>query len=94
MNDCKVSATCVICSGKFEVKKHGLGRAKYCPECKKQVVYEQNKAHYERKKKAIKEKKKENESTKGIMTLSEFALLARENGMSYGQFSAKMLNNN
>lgn len=81
-------AKCIICGGIFETSFFGSRNAKYCPVCRKEVNKQRDKEAYQRRKEK-KQKKSEVDENRPL-TLSEIVAIARENGMSYGQFVAKM----
>ena len=84
-------ARCTVCGGRFETNFFGRRNAKYCPVCRKEVNKQREKEAYQKRKK----EKKLNNSEKSEntpLTLSEINALAKENGMTYGQFVAKFPN--
>jgi ribosomal protein L20 len=83
-------AKCIICGGRFETNFFGRRNAKYCPVCRKEVNKQRDKEAYNRRKEKKQQKAEADENRP--LTLSEIASIARENGMSYGQFVAKMKN--
>jgi ribosomal protein L20 len=83
-------AKCIICGGRFETNFFGSRNAKYCPICRKEVNKQRDKEAYKRRKEKKQQKAEADENRP--LTLSEIAALARENGMSYGQFVAKFPN--
>ena len=84
-------ARCTVCGGRFETNFFGRRNAKYCPVCIKEVNKQREKEAYQNRKGKKKRNNKETEES-GTLTISEVAALARENGMSYGQFVAKFPN--
>ena len=83
-------ARCIICGGRFETNFFGSRNAKYCPVCRKEVNKQRDKEAYKRRKEKKQQKSEIDENR--TLTLSEIAAIARGNGMSYGQFVAKMQN--
>ena len=76
---------CTFCGKCVEVNGFTNRNVKYCFECREKVTKERDKARYERKKqsKTVKE-------SNGKPTLSDIERMARESGMTYGKFCAKM----
>ena len=72
---------CDLCGIKFESKS---GNTKYCPECRKGVKYKKPAAD---KKPKMRSKTKRQPTSMGI---AEVCRLARENGLSYGQYVVRM----
>jgi ribosomal protein L20 len=84
-------AKCTVCGGHFETNFFGSRNAKYCSECKKEVDKQKLKEANERRKEKRKKQKMDSEENRPL-SLSEIAALARQNGMTYGQFVAKFPN--
>lgn len=75
---------CVVCDKFVEVNGYTNRNVKYCPECRAKVIQDRGKMRYKRN--AQKNKKENN----GKPTLSDIERMARESGMTYGKFCAKM----
>lgn len=72
---------CDMCGREFDAK---TWTAKYCPECRKGVKYKKPAAD---KKPKMRSKTKRQPTSMGI---AEVCRLARENGLSYGQYVVRM----
>ena len=73
---------CTVCGKCVEVNGYTNRNVKYCPECRAKVIKDREKMRYKRN-----AQKKENN---GKPTLSDIERMARESGMTYGNFCAKM----
>lgn len=76
---------CTVCGKCVEVNGYTNRNVKYCPECRAKVIKERDKEKYERRK-----AKQNGKESNGKPTLSDIERMARESGMTYGKFCAKI----
>lgn len=76
---------CKLCGNTFEAAG---SNAKFCPECKKtrSKVYKKHHKEWEQNKKA-----RERAERKKALSIEEAAKMARDAGMSYGEYVLKYL---
>lgn len=82
--------SCSACGKDFEANIYTNYRTKYCPECRSVIERNRNCEKSKRQAERRRKRKQMEKETISKPTLSDVERMARESGMTYGKFCAKM----